>query len=145
MTLNDPELMVREWLEKIYALAGPGADLAADALELLDTRIQPDDEEDMLVHLMEQGIIPQTSDTFQAIGKDLARLESLDAWAEQEDRMKEIAGDDLVERLEIFAAEAADYEQQAFDLHDLCVEAGLLAKNDYETDPLPLLRMFLPI
>lgn len=36
MTLNDPESCVREWLEQIYRLAGPGADRAKMAMDLLD-------------------------------------------------------------------------------------------------------------
>lgn len=145
MTLNDPELMVREWLDKIYRLAGPGADLAAAALGLLDTRVRPDDEEDMLVHLIEGGRINECYETFDQIGKDLAKLEPIEAWAEQDERLSAITGDDLPERLTLLSEQHDKLEQQAFDLHDLCVEAGLLARNDHETDPLPLLRMFLPV
>lgn len=63
MTLNDPELMVREWLEKIYALAGPGAD--------------------MLVHLIEQGVINECYEDFNQIGRDLTQLDDIRTLAEQ--------------------------------------------------------------
>lgn len=36
-------------------------------------------------------------------------------------------------------------EEQAKALHELCVEAGILDAGDHETDPLPLLKMFLPV
>lgn len=51
----------------------------------------------------------------------------------------------IYRRGEILWAQAADFEQQSFALQELCVEAGLLVLNDHGTDPLPLLRMFLPV
>lgn len=54
-------------------------------------------------------------------------------------------GETLEEQLKGVVDQYVDYERTSDDLRLLCFDAGLLARGDYETDPIPLIRMFLPI
>lgn len=125
-----PDEEAWEWIERLYHSASPDADRAK---ELLDWR---DEQEDAQARLDE--VEEKIGDIDEAATR-LVNEEAIEAWAEQDERLSAITGNDLPERLTLLS------EQQAFDLHDLCVEAGLLTRNDHETDPLPLLRMFLPV
>jgi len=81
---------------------------------------------------------------FDEAVKDLDTLDSLRAWAKHDQTFKDF-GDLDDETLERFARAYDRYEQESFDLADLCRQAGLLGPKDHETNPLPLVRMFLPI
>lgn len=131
-----PDEEAWEWIERLYTSASPEADRAK---ELLDWR---DEQEDA------QAALDAIDEKIGDIDKAAERLvneEAIEAWAEQDERLSAITGDDLPARLTLLSEQHDRLEQQVFDLHDLCVEAGLLARNDHETDPLPLLRMFLPV
>ena len=108
--ISDDDL--REHFERQYAQGGPSADMARAVLDLFDERIlSQDDENDVLIDLMERGIIPQSyDDGFEGVGKALRGFKSLKN-----------------------------------KLRDMCVAAGLIVREDDTTDPLPLIRMFLPI
>ena len=136
MTLNDPDLMVREWLEKIYRLAGPGADMAKAAIDLLD------EQGDAVAELDALG---EKLGDFDDATKGLELLARIEEEFEEHDIFREMPGEDIPEQLVTIRESFSLLEQQSFALQELCVEAGLLARNDRVTDPLPLLRMFLPI
>lgn len=71
-------------------------------------------------------------------------LEDMRTYASRDgDRAKELL--DLLDEGE--AAEVALEQATEWwaSLHALCVEAGLLHADDHATNPLPLLRMFLPV
>lgn len=136
MTLNDPELMVREWLEKIYRMAGPSADMAKAAIDLLD------EQGDAVAEL---GALGEKLGDFDDAAKGLELLARIEEEVDSHDALKETLGKDIAEQIDTFAAQYEVLEQQSFALQELCVEAGLLDRNDHETDPLPLLRMFLPV
>lgn len=138
MTLNDPELMVREWLEKIYALAGPGADMAKAAIDLVGDNQGAREELDGLLDRFEV-------DDFREAAKRLAEYRDLTEWAEDTEVIQNLVAETLEESLNILVKQYEVLERQSFDLQELCAEAGLLAPNDHDTDPLPLLRMFLPV
>lgn len=107
MSFARPDDMVREWLEKIYALAGPGADMAKAALDEWDALADTEfDEENALIEMVENHGVPQIYDSYGAIGRGLTKLEEIRALLE---------------------------------------EAELIDAGDRETDPVPLLEMFLPV
>ena len=76
--------------------------------------------------------------------KELEKYDSLVAWAEQDVTFTEF-GDLDEDTLERFARAYDKYEQRSDDVSTLAIEAGLLHLRDYETDPIPLIRMFLPV
>lgn len=98
MSFARPDDMVREWLEKIYALAGPGSDMAKAALDEWDAQIDAD------------GLLEEWGEKCGPDPDEVkARLERLDA------------------------------------IEELLEEAELIDAGDRETDPVPLLEMFLPV
>lgn len=129
--ISDDDL--RDHFERQYAQGGPSADIARAVLDLFDERDSGIEELDVL-----EGRSPAEA------AKELEVLDSLHVWAERDMTFKEF-GDLDEESLERFARAYDRYETESFALQELCVEAGLLARNDLETDPLPLIRMFLPV
>lgn len=129
--ISDDDL--RDHFERQYAQGGPSADIARAVLDLFDERDSGIEELDVL-----EGRSPAEA------AKELEVLDSLHVWAERDMTFKEF-GDLDEESLERFARAYDRYETGSFALQELCVEAGLLARNDLETDPLPLIRMFLPV
>lgn len=125
---------VIEWLEAMYRAAGPDADKARDALELIATA------EASEAYLDELG--EKIGDFDEAEGR-LSRLDSLIVWAERDATFKEF-GDLDEETLERFARAYDRYEQQAFALQELAASAGLIDTTDFTTNPVPLLAMFVP-
>lgn len=110
-----PPLDPREWLEDMRRFNGRDADFATRVLASLDDA-----------------------------PKQVERLETLDVWAERDATFKDF-GELDEETIERFARAYDQLQDQAWALQALCVEAGLLNPNDHTTDPLPLLRMFLPV
>ena len=129
-------LDTREWLEDMLRFSSRDADRARELLRLLD---DAEEAQNQLENLDERlGDI----DKAQA---NLVEHEALIAVIESHEITK--AFDDVEKDVGLQAAldYAAECEAQIFVLQELCVEAGLLGKNDHTTDPLPLLRMFLPV
>ena len=125
---------VIEWLEAMYRAAGPDADKARDALELIAAA------EATEAYLDE--VSGKTGD-FDEAKANLERLDSLDVWAERDLTFKEF-GDLDEETLEQFARAYDRLEQQSFELQELAVSAGLIKSNDHVTNPVPLIAMFVP-
>lgn len=131
--ISDDDL--RDHFERQYAHGGPTADIARGVLDLMDER---DDAQEQLAE------IPDRIGSVAEAVKDLETLDSLRVWAERDATFKEF-GDLDEETLERFARSYDRYEQESFALQELCVAAGLLTENDFLTNPIPLVRMFLPI
>ena len=132
-------LDTREWLEDMLRFAGRDADRAREVLDLMARAEASED----LMQKMIAGQKTGDADADEIIGQ-LSELDSLKVWAKRDQTFKEL-GELDEESLEQFARAYDTHETQSFALHDLLVEAGLLDPNDYATDPLPLLRMFLPV
>ena len=129
---------VTEWLEAMYRAAGPDADKARDALELIAAA---EASEDFICRMIERE---KTGDAdCDEILEHLSRLDSLDVWAEQDATFTEF-GDLDEETLERFARAYDRLELQSFELQELAADAGLIARNDFTTNPVPLLAMFVP-
>lgn len=123
----------REWLEGLRRAAGPDADIASELLDLLDAAQGAENE-------LEEWIREDSSAL-----EDLKEFGELLELIESHDFTREIGEDTLVKTLEKALDLAVKYENQSMALQDLAIEAELVARNDYQTDPLPLLRMFLPV
>lgn len=133
-----PPLNVREWLEDMRRFNGRDADRASELLDQLD---RAEASEDILCKAIAGE---KTGDKeVDEIVDQLGELESLKVWAERDATFKEF-GELDEDTLERFARANDRLQEQAWALQELCVEAGLLNPNDHTTDPLPLLRMFLP-
>jgi len=132
-------LDTREWLESVYATGGPDADRAREALELIDAA-QDDADELQLWHQLD------VEDVRDARLR-LKHEEAIGVWAEQDPTFREFVTNekDLTETLRQFARMFDEYEKFRRDVQDLAIEAGLLNGYDGATDPLPLIRMFLPV
>ena len=130
-----PPLNVREWLEDMRRFNGRDADRATEVLRLLD---EARDNDDLLNDYGERvGDIDDAQ-------KQVETLAKLTTWAAHDATFKEF-GEIDEETLERFARAYDTLDTQAFELQALCVDAGLLNRNDHTTNPLPLLRMFLPV
>lgn len=125
---------VIEWLEALYRAAGPDADKARDALEQIATAEASEAYLDKLVE--------KIGDFDEAEGL-LNRQRNAEKWAERDPTFKEF-GDLDEETLERFARAYDRLEQQSFELQELAADAGLIARNDFTTNPVPLLAMFVP-
>ena len=125
---------VIEWLEAMYRAAGPDADKAREALELIAAA---EASEAYLVEVSEK-----IGDFDEAEGL-LNRQRNVEKWAERDLTFKEF-GDLDEETLERFARAYDRLEQQSFELQELAADAGLIARNDFTTNPIPLLAMFVP-
>lgn len=124
--------------------AGRDADRARELLELLDRTESGEYDEDRAVeHVMEKSG-NQTLDTLDAIAAEVEMVMDLRFWGKFDATFKEF-GDLNEQTLETFARAYDKHEAQSFALHALMVEAGRLNQNDYTTDPLTILRMFLPV
>jgi len=130
-----PPLDPREWLEDMRRFNGRDAQFATEVLQMLD------DAQDSEKLIEEYG--ERVGDIDDAESVVLA-MDGLRVWAERDPTFREF-GDVDVEGLERFARAYDKLEEQADALRDLCVEAGLIGPRDHTTDPLPLLRMFLPV
>lgn len=129
--IGDDDL--RDHFDREYAKGGGTASIARAVLDLFDRTVGAEAELDELGEYS-----PSEA------AEELEKLERVQAWAEQDMTFKEFG--DLDEgTLERFARAYDRYEQESFDLADLCRQAGLLGPNDFTTNPLPLIRMFLPI
>jgi hypothetical protein len=79
------------------------------------------------------------ADRASAILTLLAELETVgEALERQGHQDTDADGFDVAKRVETLAA-------RDLGVRSLCVEAGLLRDDDFETDVTPLLRMFLPV
>lgn len=126
---------VREWLEDMRRFNGRDADRATEVLRLLD---EAQDNEDLLNDYGERvGDIDDAQKQVEALAK-------LTEWASHDPTFKEF-GELDEDTLERFARANDQLQEQAWALQELCVEAGLMNLNDHTTNPLPLLRMFLPV
>lgn len=126
---------LRDWLQQLRRFAGPDCDRATALLDLLDG---VKDSEDLLADYGERvGDIDDAQ-------KQVETLAKVTEWASHDPTFKEFGMIDE-ETLERFARAFDKLETQAFELQALCVEAGLLNANDHVTNPVPLLRMFLPV
>lgn len=134
-----PPLDVREWLEDMRRYNSRDADRATELLNLLG---QAEASETIICSLFARE---KTGDKdADEILDELNKFDSLGVWAERDATFKEF-GDLDEETLEKFTRAYDKYEAQSFALAELCMAAGIIADNDYATDPLPLLRMFLPV
>lgn len=126
---------LRDWLKELRRFAGPDCDRATALLDLLD---EAKDSEDLLADYGERvGDIDDAQ-------KQVETLAKITEWANRDPTFKEF-GEIDEETLERFARAFDNLETQAFELQALCVEAGLLNVHDHITNPVPLLRMFLPV
>lgn len=130
---------VTEWLERLYRENGPDADRAQEALRLVEAA---EFSEDAICALMDGR---KTGDKdVDGIVDQIAELGRLKVWAEWDATFKEFG--DLDEgTLERFARAHDKHEAQTFALQAMAAAAGLIGEHDYDTDPLPLIRMFLPV
>lgn len=134
-----PPLDVREWLEDMRRFNSRDADRAT---ELLDLFGRAEASETIICSLFARE---KTGDKdADEILDELNKFDSLGVWAERDATFKEF-GDLNEETLETFARKYDALEAQLFALSELCMAAGIIAKDDYKTDPLPLLAMFLPV
>ena len=113
----------REWLEAIYAGAGPEADWARELLDQCDEAALTalETERDDLNHMVE---------SFN---------ELLDAQGDAD-----FEGDTPTERLETGLSRWQDRFMEYRSIRELCLDAGLIAPGDGKTSVVLLLRMFLP-
>lgn len=132
-------LTLREWLEDMRRFAGRDAQRATDLLAVLD---EVDDNE----RLLEAWGEKVAADPDEAKAK-IDQLEAFEAVMERDDMAIEFGGDtdNPVERLKEVLQYAKLCEQRVDALRDLAADAGLITDRDYATDPLPLIRMFLPV
>ena len=128
---------LRDHFERQYAQGGPSADIARAVLDLMDER--------------DSGI-EELEEWDEQVGDRTAAIASLERLDVLEDLGGEGCGSTyemLVRHGLVIGDEPLPFVEAAVstssDLRLLCVEAGLLARNDRETDPLPLIRMFLPV
>lgn len=125
---------VIEWLEAMYRAAGPDADKAREALELL---AEAQGSEDLLELYGERvGDIDEAA-------QRLNTLEQLEEWAKR-DRAFADFGDLDEETLDRFTTAYERYEQQAWELQIVAADAGLIRRDDHDTNPVPLIAMFVP-
>lgn len=130
-----PPLDPREWLEDMRRFNGRDAQFATEVLQMLD---DADDSEKLIEEYSERvGDIDDAQ-------KQVETLAKLTEWGNNDPTFKEF-GEIDDETLERFARSYDKLEAQADALRGLAVDAGLINPDDYQTDPLPLLRMFLPI
>lgn len=141
-------LNTREWLGDMLRFNGRDADRARELLDRLD---EVDggayDDEMTLIAIAEQSG-DQTLDTVEDVAKAVKERKELIQWADRDETFREFTGvqdDGLDSRMEAFARAYDKLEAQANQLRELMAEAGLLRQGDHQTDPLPLLRMFLPV
>lgn len=132
-------LNVIEWLEDMRRFASRDADRATEVLELIGAA---ETTEDILCQMI-AGKKTGDEDA-DAIVEQLSQFDSVRVWAERDITFKEFGSLDEG-TLEQFARAYDKHEAQSFALSELCMAAGLLNQNDYTTDPLPRLRMFLPV
>lgn len=137
-------LNVREWLEDMRRFNGRDADRATELLAVLD-RVDSGqfDEEGCVERIMELSG-NQTLETVAEVAKEVETLKNLRLWAKQDPTFREFGALDQ-EGLAAMIAAYGKLETESFALQELMAEAGLLSRNDYTTNPLPLLRMFLPV
>lgn len=132
-------LDVREWLEDMRRYNSRDADRASELLDLLG---QAEASETIMCKLIDRE---KTGDKdADEILDELNKFDSLGVWAERDITFKEF-GELDEETLEKFARAYDRHEAQSFALSELCIAAGIIEPDDYETDPLPLLAMFLPV
>lgn len=122
--------------ERQYAQGGPSANMARAVLDLFDRTVDAEAE------LEEWGALGDRTETIASLER-LDVLEDLDGEGcgstyEMLVRHGLVIGDEPLPFVEAAVSTSSD-------LRLLCVDAGLLARGDYETDPIPLIRMFLPI
>ncbi len=124
---------LRDHFEREYAKGGGTASIARAVLELFDRTVD-----------VEAGLDKLGEYSPSEAAEELEKFDSVRDWAERDITFKEFG--DLDEgTLGRFARAYDRYEQESFNLADLCRQAGLLGPNDFTTNPLPLIRMFLPI
>lgn len=130
-----PPLNVREWLEDMRRFNGRDADRATECLRLLD---EARDNDDLLNDYGERvGDIDDAQKRVETLAK-------MTEWGKNDPTFKEF-GEISEETLEQFARAYDKLEAESFALQELMVDVGLLNRHDFTTDPLPLLRMFLPV
>ena len=129
-------LDTREWLEDMIRFSSRDAERARELLDELDALR---DARDTLENLDERlGDIEKAQ-------TNLVEHEALVALLESHEITKAFSEGTLDDQLRQALDYAAECEAQRLALQALCVEAGLLGEHDHKTDPLPLLRMFLPV
>ena len=138
-------LNVIEWLEDMRRFASRDADRATEVLELIDVIESGTYDEDLAIEAIMEQSGNQTLETIEAIATALRVDKELRYWADKTELIAGQPGETLQEQLEGLVEQYGKYEAQSFALSELCMAAGLLKPNDYKTDPLPLLRMFLPV
>lgn len=140
MTRRTP-LNVREWLEDMYQFNGRDADRAR---ELLDGWREIDDE-DVLAYILDgyqRGTYGKDADE---IIDRLDEHEALVALLENDPFASEIGdADDQVAHLQAVLDKAREDDAFRWSIQDLLIDADVLEPTDYTSDPIPLLRMFLP-
>jgi len=138
----------REWLEDMRRFNGRDADFAGVLLNILDEVENGDyDDENALCDIAEKSG-DTTLDTIDDVANAVKELKDLRLWADRDATFREFSGvedEKLDSRMEAFARSYDKLEAQADALRALAVDAGLINASDHQTDPLPLLRMFLPI
>lgn len=137
-------LDTREWLGDMIRFNGRDAARARELLDILDEVDNGEyDEEMALIHIAELSG-DQTLDTVEDVAKAIKERKELHQWAATNPTFKEFGTPDE-ETLARFVAAYEGLERQFWALQALCAEAGLVRTGDFQTDPLPLLRMFLPV
>lgn len=129
---NDPFARGMEWLER-------QARESDEAHEFLKALADLKNAEALLDEWFEK-----LGDLEEAEGRS-ALLGRIEEEASANDCLGEMPGNDLSEQIVELCRGYERYEAESFALRNLAVEAGLLKRHDFTTDPLPLIRMFLPI
>ena len=135
MALYTDEQVI-EWMEKLRGMAGPGADMATAALDLLDGW---DAAETELTELSER--LGDFDEAEEALKDYRALKETVD----DHEVLAAQDGETIDAKLRAFLNEHDRRESESFALQELCAAAGLIDENDFKTDTIPLLRMFLPV
>lgn len=129
-------LNVREWLEDMRTYASRDGDRARELLELLD------DGEAAEAELARwEDVFDNVADAKKLAGE----LEDVQAYLEDSDVARALGDPEDLATVKLVLDYTQKLEDQSFALQELLVKAGLLNPDDHTTDPLPLLRMFLPV
>lgn len=137
-------LDVREWLEDMRRFNGRDADRATELLAVLDRVDSGEFDEDGFIEKIMELSGDQTLDTTELVAAEVKALKDLRQWADKDPTLREFGGVDKDGLASLVKAYEAS-EQQSLELRALCIDAGLLNPTDFTTDPVPLLRMFLPV
>lgn len=136
-----PQTKMLEFIDRLMHVRHPDY----DTIREIRDRIEEFQDEDQLLSVLADECGFDFEDRAQVVSELKDRQAIWELVDEQEDGA---FGDDeapLVERVKAGLADAKTRVDAYLDIRALCVDAGLIAPGDRDTDVLPLLRMFLPV